>query len=408
MNSIMSRFGNWWKQYGKIAAYAFKAMDSDNVRMVASGMVYSSLVAMIPCITFLVAFLSLFGLLEPFLSLISLLFEDVFGTATGNEIMGYIRQFSSNAMSLGIVGLLSFIITGIFLVDKIYTSINHIYRIRPTSSAMRRFSVFLTFIIIFALIIAIFLSFHSAVTSFIASITVGKITVSGVPESLRTIAVIWLFLMFLYYVVPSAKIRPGSACVGAITGTVALIIATNIFQRLTYLMVSQSIIYGSMASLFISLLFIYICWYIIFYCAEMVYIYQFKPEREMISGHIHPPFQQIAEALTVVLLIAYKHRRGEGASTINELMKHLRVPSSVISSYLSDLENGGIILSVDSRRNAYVPYRPMTEVRVSDVIKAVYGITCDETLGEAIAEKFLGYGVSGLGDMTMNDLLEKV
>lgn len=171
MNSIMSRFGNWWKQYGKIAAYAFKAMDSDNVRMVASGMVYSSLVAMIPCITFLVAFLSLFGLLEPFLSLISLLFEDVFGTATGNEIMGYIRQFSSNAMSLGIVGLLSFIITGIFLVDKIYTSINHIYRIRPTSSAMRRFSVFLTFIIIFALIIAIFLSFHSAVTSFIASIT---------------------------------------------------------------------------------------------------------------------------------------------------------------------------------------------------------------------------------------------
>ena len=354
----------------------------------------------------------------------------MFGDETGFELMRYIRQFSSNAMSLGLIGLGSFIVSGIFLVDKIYISINQIFHIKPTSGTMRRFSTFLTFIIVFAFMIAAFLTVQSRATSFIAGLAVGRRAVGSIPRSVTAFIWLWLLLMFLYSIVPSAKIRFGSSAMGATTGAIALFIASHIFQSLTHLMVStgaialfiashifqslthlmvsQSVIYGSMASLFITLLFLYICWYIVLYCAEMVYIYQFEPEKAVLFGHIHPPAMQISEALTIVLIIAYKHRKGEGATTVRELMKRLRVPSGVISSYLSDLANGGIILAVNPRKTAFVPYRPMDQVKVRDVIAIAYGSAGDETLGEEVAASFLGYGTAGFGDMTMNELLEKI
>lgn len=408
MSKGSSRFLLWWKRYARTALYAFSGMERDNVRMVASGLVYSLLVAVIPCITFLVAFLSAFGVLEPFMGMLAKIFEDMFGEETGFELMRYIRQFSSNAMSLGLIGLGSFIVSGIFLVDKIYISINQIFHIKPTSGTMRRFSTFLTFIIVFAFMIAAFLTVQSRATSFIAGLAVGRRAVGSIPRSVTAFIWLWLLLMFLYSIVPSARIRFGSSAMGATTGAIALFIASHIFQSLTHLMVSQSVIYGSMASLFITLLFLYICWYIVLYCAEMVYIYQFEPEKAVLFGHIHPPAMQISEALTIVLIIAYKHRKGEGATTVRELMKRLRVPSGVISSYLSDLANGGIILAVNPRKTAFVPYRPMDQVKVRDVIAIAYGSAGDETLGEEVAASFLGYGTAGFGNMTMNELLEKI
>ena len=161
--NIFRRIGAWWSGYWRIALSAFRGMGRDNITMIASGMVYSTLIALIPCLTFLVAFLSVFGVLQPFMDLITRLLTDVFGIDTGEQLAGYISTFSSNAMSLGVVGLVSFIITGILLVDKIYVSINQIFHTRPSSGAVRRFSSFLTFLIVGAFLIAASFALQSMV-----------------------------------------------------------------------------------------------------------------------------------------------------------------------------------------------------------------------------------------------------
>ena len=112
-NGFLARFGHWWMRYGKALEMALRGTGRDNISMMASGMVYSTLIAIIPCLTFLFAFLSAFGVLQPFMELIALIAEDTFGENTGHELMRYIEQFSSNAMSLGVIGLVSFIFTGI-------------------------------------------------------------------------------------------------------------------------------------------------------------------------------------------------------------------------------------------------------------------------------------------------------
>ena len=196
---IGHRFIAWWSDYAHVVMMAFRGTGRDNITMVASGMVYSTLIAIIPCLTFLLAFLSAFGVVQPFMRLIAMIFQDTFGEQTGAELVAYLEQFSSNAMSLGVVGLVSFIITGILLVDKIYVSINAIFHTRPTSGTMRRFTTFLTFLIVGAFMIAASFAMQSMLQNALSRIAIGIEKQRGILiSSILPIVAVWLFLFLLY------------------------------------------------------------------------------------------------------------------------------------------------------------------------------------------------------------------
>ena len=410
-SNIFHRFTLWWADYLKVALTAFRGMGRDNVMMISSGMVYSTLIALIPCLTFLVAFLSVFGVLQPFMDFITEFLVDVFGSDTGHQLADYISLFSSNAMSLGVVGLVSFIITGILLVDKIYVSINQIFHTRPSTGAMRRFSSFLTFLIVLAFLIVASFALQTMVRNTFSRIAIGYGPPGSMGRLLSSSFVIWLFLFLLYKAVPAAKIRTSSASIGAITGLVALLIATSILQGVTGMMVSYSVIYGSLASVFIALLYLYVCWFIIFFSAEMVYIHQFRPDKTIIIGHTRPPVMQVAEAVNMLLLIAQKYRSGDGAMSLKELMRRLGVPSATLVSYLADFEDAKMVMAVNTRRSSFVPARPLDQITVKDVIVVVCGsVTSEdvETLGDAVAMDFLDKGTRDTASITIENLLERL
>ncbi len=412
---LLIKLRTWWKEILSVILSAFRGMGRDNISMVASGMVYSTLIAIIPCLTFLVAFLSAFGVAQPFMDMITTFLTEALGEAMGLEVNNYIRQFSTNAMSLGVAGLVSFIITGILLVDKIYISVNSIFRTRPSSGAVRRFSTFLTFIIVGAFLIVATYALKSMVQNAISRILIGFTRPRGnFMSSFVPCFVIWAFLFMLYKAVPSAKIKATSAASGAFVGFILLFFATKIFNCVTQFMVSYSVIYGSLASLLIALLYLYVSWFIILFSAEVVYVHQFRPDKTLLMGHIQAPAMQISEAVNMLLLIADKYRRGGGAMTLKELMRRLGVPSATINSYLCDFEDAHMILSTNTSRTAFVPARPLDQIYLKGVIQVLYGgghaaeAERIETIGEAVALDFLKSGTADLETISVENLLERI
>ena len=277
-NSFFSRFGKWGMRYGRALALAFRSIMRDNISMMASGMVYSTLIAIIPCLTFLFAFLSAFGVLQPFMDMIRLIAEDTFGTSTGHELVSYIEQFSANAMSLGVIGLVSFIFTGILLVNKIYVVINSIFRTHASSGTVRRFTAFLTFLILGAFMVVIVFALQGMVGGKLRTIIIGGESTKDILYSLLIFAVGWVLIFLLFYAVPNSKIKFSSASVGATTCILSLMIITAVFSKIASMMVSYSVIYGSMASIFVALLYLYLTWFTIFFSAELVFVHQFNPD----------------------------------------------------------------------------------------------------------------------------------
>ncbi|MBQ7729308.1 MAG: YihY/virulence factor BrkB family protein, partial [Spirochaetales bacterium] len=100
--------------------------NEDSASMLSNGMVYSTLIAIIPCFAVIYAILNALGALEPVVDLIENTIMSTFGQGTGDTLVGYLRIFTENAMGMGVVSILSFGLTFVLLIDKIFTVINKI------------------------------------------------------------------------------------------------------------------------------------------------------------------------------------------------------------------------------------------------------------------------------------------
>lgn len=282
----------WLNTYLRAVYKGLRKIGSDNISILSSGMVYSTLLAVVPCLTFLSAFLTAFGGAQNFSSLLQKWVLETFGESSGELVIEKVVQFSDNAMSLGIAGLISFIITGMLLAGKIDSVINNIFRTRPSDGLVKRYGKILIFLIVLTVVIALSLSLGSFVKE-------KAYTIMGLPFKLgafsfimnrwgRYIAV-FVFFFFLLYFVPNVRIDLSSAVASSVLGTLTMMVFYFVFTRLITSTVKYSVIYGSMAAVLLVLLFFYIVWYIVILVADITYIYQFRPEGEEDEAFILSP-----------------------------------------------------------------------------------------------------------------------
>ncbi|MGN0906363.1 MAG: hypothetical protein ACI4NM_04385, partial [Bullifex sp.] len=81
-NGLRERLIAWIRDIGFIVMRSFDSLSKDNVPILASGLVYSTLVAFVPCFTFIFAIVQLFGVLQPFIDILM----DWLYTALGSGI----------------------------------------------------------------------------------------------------------------------------------------------------------------------------------------------------------------------------------------------------------------------------------------------------------------------------------
>ena len=158
--------------------------------------------------------------------------------------------------------------------------------------------------------------------------------------------------------------------------------------------------------------FLYICWFIILFSAELVYVHQFRPDKTVIMGSVQAPVRQISEAVNALLLIADKYQKGEGAMNQRELSRRLAIPTLRLSAYLNDFEDARMIMAVNTQRTMFAPMRPLDQIKLNDVISVLYGGGLDgdsiETIGEAVAADFLRRGLIDTENITIENLLERI
>lgn len=413
---IFSSFLLWWKEYFKSCADVLRGMGNDNVNILASGLVYSTLVALIPCLTFLFVFLSSFGVLQNFLDLLKEWLGGIFGPENAQSVIGELTHYSNNAMSLGVFGLVSFIITGMFLVNKIDTVINTIFHTKPERGTIKRLLSFLVFLIVFTFLIALSFALSNTLNQRIAA----KITNTHVTPTLSTFlkkvasyAVAWLTFFFMLKLVPNARVKIGCASVGSTTGVIALLITNLVFGSLINRMVSYWTIYGTLASMLFILLYFYVLWYIVIIISELTYVRQYKPDKNTLLGRPQTPEKIIGESINALLVICKRYSEGEGKTTMRALTKRMATPQARLQSYLVDFERAGFIISANTQHTSFIPSKPLDQIKLKEVLTVLYGaenISKEEieTLGDALAMDFCSSGLEAFSDLTVENLLERV
>ena len=392
----------------------FRQSIRDNILNSASGLVYSTLLAIVPALTFLFTFFNALGVLGPLVDVLNLWFVELAGAEAGSELMSMINHYTRNATSLGVVGLISFLVTMVLLVNKAWSVINKIYRSSRNSNPVKRFAGFLTFLIVASLLLAAYVSMESALTSWyfkILGIPIGR--GFGALRTFGPTLIIALIIFLLIYFVPNTKVRFNAALLGSVSGMVIITVFNKFTSLLTRMATNFSVIYGSFAAVFLFLFFCYVFWATIFFSVELAYVFQFRPDGSTITGLPQSPALQLSEGTNIMMLIGSNFRDGKGPTTIKEMLDRLVIPYNRLQAFLQLLTQLGFITPTNNSYTAFIPNKPLENLRLQDLVTALYGLeSMDEverdTAGEAVAREVEVKGIASLGSLTIENLLQRI
>ena len=407
------------KTYGKrILAFisvCYGKFTRDKITIMASGLVYTTLISAVPFISFLVAFLALFDAIQPFYALLSELFVSILGNDAGNELARLLEQFSNNASSLGVVGLISFIITSVLLINRVWVVVNQIYRTSPPRrSILRQSASFLTILVVGALLLGAYISVKSLLSDWVATVLgwpgFNNIFVDIVRNLVPWI-IIWLGIFLIIIAAPNAKVNHLSAALGASVGTVAFGLVNKVFSSLITKVFTYSVIYGSFAAVFLFLLWVYIIWVVLLFAVEVSYVHQYQPDKSSFKRPVSPA-EQLANGINVMMIIGQNFKNGLGETKVRDISEKLLMNDRSLFSVLDVLVEKQFILATNAGHTEYIPAKPLEDLRIVDLVSNLYGEVYLEqnldTIGDAIASQINQNGIKTLGNLSIFNLLERI
>lgn len=244
--------------------------------MLSNGMVYSTLIALVPCIAVIYAILSQLNVLDPVAGTMSEYVLNTFGEKTGQTLVSYINTFTANAVRMGIVSMLSFAVTFVLLIDKIFIVVNKIYNTHQTGNHVIRYLKYVGIIAvgIAAIVVAVFLlgRFNSLSIRLRKAPALSALQIFW--KNALPVAAMFGVLIAMIILIPNCTVDLRSGVIGALFGTAGIFILGYLFSFVVKYSVKYSVIYGSLATLMFSFMFLSYFWKIVFASVTLAYVHQ--------------------------------------------------------------------------------------------------------------------------------------
>jgi len=279
------------------------------------------------------------------------------------------------------IGIIVLLWTVIKLLGHIEGSFNDIWEVKKSRSYGRKFSDYLSIMLISPLLIIMSSSATVFITTKITLIT-EKVALIGILSpviffmlKLIPYCLVWILFIFTYILMPNTKVNFSAGFIGGI-------IAGTIFQvsQLAYILFQVGVakynaIYGSFAALPLFLIWMQLSWFIVLFGAEISFSYQyadtyeFEPDRRQIS----PAFKKLL-SLQIAHLVISTFSKGEMPLTASKISRVLEIPIRLVQQLLDELVESGIFSIAEIKGNkelAYQPARDINIITINSIIKTL-------------------------------------
>lgn len=373
----MPRWKRRFRAALRVAYVTFRDIQQGQLTLQAMSLVYTTLLSLVPLIAISFSVLAGFGVqreIEP------LLIEalEALGPEKSVEATERIIQFVDNVNIgvLGGVGLAFLLYTVVTLMQKIESAFNAIWRVSQDRSMARRFSDYLSVILIGPVLIFSALGVTATITATpmikqLASVEpIG--TLIAIGTSLVPYALVVAAFTFIYVFMPNTKVRLVSALVGGIAAGVLWASASFLFTWFIADSANYEAIYSAFATLIVFMIWLYVNWMILLVGGAIAFYHQnpdfVTPHKDSLRLSNRAK-ERIA--LSAAILIGRSYYGEEEAWSLERLAKRLRVPRDVLAPVLDALENAGLTTLTAAKPTVYVPGRPLETMPVKAVLDAV-------------------------------------
>ncbi len=349
----------------------------DTVVVRASGMAYNTLLAIVPL---LAVFFSVFTSFERFAAyrdeIQQWLFQQFLPTRS-DEVVTYINQFTSNTKALGLVSTAALFVTALLLFDAIETNFNAIWKTTRGRSMIQRFLTFTSALLWGPILIA--LSFYASgkIWAFIQSNPVLEI---GVVKRFLLGILPWSFSVFAFFlmlaVIPATGVKKRSALVGGVVGATMWEFAKVGFTHYTARSITYNALYGSLATIPIFLVWLYLTWIIVLLAVEVTYVHHNFAALVLRRTFIRPSVRErLHLALRVFVWVADAFHKGAPPPSLDAIEDRFGVPSEMAEDIVGRLRDAELLRTTEvgrERQIGYLPGRSLDALKIGDVAAAAY------------------------------------
>lgn len=373
----------------RIVTVVVKDVIYGEITLRATGLVYSTLLSLVPLLAVSFSVLKAFGVhnaLEPFLlNLLTPLGSTAADLA--QRIVGFVDNMKVGV--LGFVGLGLLIYTVVALIQKIEEAFNVIWRVRSPRSILQRFSDYLSVVLVGPVLVA---SALGLTASLMSTTLMQKLVAVGLigalvfeAGKLLPYALVCAAFTFIYIFVPNTKVRFVPAITGAVVGGVLWETVGWGFASFIVASTQYGAVYSGFAALILFMLWLYLNWFILLVGAEVAFYCQ-NPQYLRLSGNGWIPDARLIEqtALAVMFLISRSFHTGGQSWTVDMLAQRLGLSPERVGEIVDALKKSRLIAETAEVPPALLPARDPGTIPLRNVYEAVRGSGCGKA-GESIA-----------------------
>ncbi len=285
----------------------------------------------------------------------------------------------TNLSSLGAVGLLILVYTVLKLLSTIEQSFNEIWGVIRSRTLARKFSDYLSIIVLVPLFLGAAASASAAAqsNSMVAflSESMGLGSLIDFYLKISSLVAMWIGFTLVYLFMPNTRTPLLSCLIGGIVGGTLWHVAQILHVRLQMGMANYNALYSSFAAFPIFMIWIYISWVTVLLGAEVAFAHHNEPAyRQIALARDHDQSFKEVLSLRILARVAAAFLRGSEPPSVWQLAKTLEVSEHTLREVVQALRAQRIVATTESEGDARLfPARDLDSIRVKDIFDALKG-----------------------------------
>jgi len=378
--------GRFWVKWTRIFAIAVREFIKDNCSLRASALTFVTLVSIVPVLAFAFSIGKGLGFhehLKEFLIRKLIGGLGLEGEAGAQQILMVIEKIfdyvdRTNFQTLGVIGTIMLIYLVIRLLGNIERTFNDIWGTVTQRSIIRKFTDYLSIVVVFPLFVLVAATGTAALTSHKFLLMLENLGSAGIMIKylLRYTPYLFLWLAFIiiYMVMPNAKVSFVSALAGGIIGGSLWQIVQWFYFHFQVSISRYNAIYSTLAALPVFLIWLQLSWMVLLFGAELVFAHQMVRSYRFIesSALIGRRATELV-GLNIVCMIAKNFIEGKKPLGPGQISESLGISPQFIQPIISSLLKSGIIHTSSDESNSLLLSRAPEKISTFEVLKSISG-----------------------------------
>jgi membrane protein len=341
------------------------------INLYAMGLVYATLLSLIPLIAFAFAVLKAFGAHRDLEPIIYEFFRPVGGGA--GDLTHRVMEFA-DSVSTGLVGSLGLALllwTLLGTIKKVEDGFNFLWRVEHARSFARRVTEYVALLIVGPIVVVSFIGLsHNALES--ATAGFGRYMpfwdrLTTLTLEISPYVMVTAIFTAVYMFVPNTKVKWKPALVGGLTAGVLWAAVGKVFTALVVYSSRLTIVYAGFAIIVTALIWTYFGWLILLIGAQLSFYVQHRNYLRLGLTELRlSAVQREQLTLKVMYLIARAYHEGKTRWSVDGLSHELGMPGIAISRIVNSLEASKLVTLTDDEH--LLPARDLGKISLQEIL----------------------------------------